>query len=374
MKILLIPDSFKDSIGASEIIEALSRGLRKSLPDVEIHAIIGSDGGEGFLESIISQLDVEQVYHDTLDPIGRPIEAFYLLDRQSRSAYVELAQSSGLERLEDDERNPLYTTTAGTGLQILHAINKGAQTVYVGMGGSATNDGGIGLASVLGFTFLDESDQTLLPTGQNLGKLRKVEGEFAFPYVKVIGISDVTNPLIGPDGAAPTFAKQKGASSEEIDQLDHGLRILGDMVSFQFEKDLKNIPGAGAAGGTGFGLMAFLQAELRSGIDFVLDLAGVDNLLREQQFDLIITGEGRIDKQSFQGKLIDGVIRASKPYKVPVMAICGQLDLYEEEWRDLGLKYATTISGPEVSKEESIFRASEFIEQIVPDLLKQINP
>ena len=372
MKVILIPDSFKDCLSSEEISAALARGLRKFDEHIEITNYIGSDGGEGFLEAVAFQKDVQRIYHDTLDPIGRPIEAAYLLDRSSSSAYIELAQASGLELLSPAERNPLFTSTVGTGMQILHAIGKGARHIYVGLGGSATNDGGIGMASVLGYQFRNHNGELILPIGDNLINLKSITGQFRHPDVEIVAISDVKNPLLGKEGATSTFSAQKGATPDAMIRLETGMENLERIVKQELKIDLANQQGAGAAGGSGFGLMTFFGAEMRSGIDFILDMTEIENTLQTDHIDLIITGEGRLDNQSFQGKLIDGVIRLAQPYHIPVMAICGQLDMTESEWRQFGLTYATRIAGTEVPVQESILNAKHYVEEIAGDLIKNL--
>ncbi|MBT8254823.1 MAG: glycerate kinase [Flavobacteriaceae bacterium] len=374
MTILAIPDSFKDSISSKEIISALRRGFKNLDPSIELIGCVGSDGGEGFLEAINFQVSAERIYHESLDPIGRSIEVEYLLDRSNRTAYIELAQAAGLERLSEQERNPMFTTTAGTGLQIMHAINKGAEKIYIGLGGSSTNDGGVGLASVLGFEFTDINGDRVLPIGNNLTHIHNIEGRFVSSEVKIFAVADVRNPLLGPQGASHTFAAQKGASVGEIHHLENGLSNLHQKVKSDLHKDDSDSPGSGAAGGAGYGLRVFLDAKLVSGIEFMLQLADIESIISEKKVDLIITGEGRLDHQSMQGKLIDGVLNIARPMGVPVMAICGQLSLEEQEYRKMGLAFATTIAGPEVPVLKSMTDAAHYIEEVTPKLLQQFNP
>ena len=364
MNILLIPDSFKGSATSMEVIDALTRGFQTLDQNVNLFSVVASDGGEGFLDSIDHQLEVETIWHDSLDPIGRPIETTYLFDRSNNTAYIELAKASGLDCLSRPEQNPMTTTTIGTGMQILHAINKGAKTIYVGLGGSATNDGGIGLASVLGYRFLDENGTPILPIGKQLSSVRNIEGAFTYEKIKIKAINDVANPLYGPHGAAHTYAEQKGANSEEIKILDQGLVNLASVVEKYDQLEHHDFSGAGAAGGVGYGLKVFCNAEFISGTDFLFDLAKVEMLLSEEKIDVIITGEGRIDSQTMQGKLIQGILDLAKPKQIKVVAICGQLNLSTETYKDFGLHYATTIAKPGTSPEESIKNALQYIEEV----------
>ncbi len=371
--ILVVPDSFKDSISSAGIIASLKKGFEQFDPSIRVLGLVASDGGEGFLMAVENQLDVDRIYHDTLDPIGRPVEAYYLLDTNKAIAFIELAQASGLERLAAGERNPLYTTTSGTGMQIFHAINKGAKKIFVGLGGSATNDGGIGMASVLGYRFLDKASMPVLPIGNHLGDIVKIEGDYGFPAVEIVAVTDVQNQLYGTDGAAHTYGAQKGASQNELDMLDRGLRNLNALAESELGRYEAESAGSGAAGGAAFGLKVFMNASAMSGIDFFIDLSDFESILVNEKIDLVITGEGRIDSQSFNGKLIDGVIKSASKFNIPVMAICGQLDLTEAEYRSFGLSFATTIAGPETSKEESMNHPGPLIEATAAKLKNEIN-
>ncbi|MBT8271870.1 MAG: glycerate kinase [Bacteroidia bacterium] len=371
---MIIPDSFKDSISSEEIIEALSRGIHAIDEKIKIVGIPASDGGEGFLNAVKNQVSTETIYHDALDPIGRPVEVEYLLNSSGESAYIELAMASGLECLDSSERNPMFTTTVGTGLQILHAINKGARKVFIGLGGSATNDGGIGLAGALGYSFQDATGETLLPVGMNLERIESISGEFDFPHVQIIGVADVTNPLIGKTGAAFIYAPQKGASESEVNALDSGLLNLSNKAREQLGSDFSGRPGAGAAGGAGYGLMTFLNAQLVTGMDFFFELSQLERVIEEIGVDLIITGEGKLDNQSLNGKLISGLKSFAKKHDIPIMAICGQLGLTEPQYLEFGIDYVTEIAGPEVDVEDRIKNASRLIENIASVILSKFTP
>ena len=364
MKILLIPDSFKGSASSKEVIDALIKGFEKLNENVSLYSIAASDGGEGFLEAIENQLSIETIWHDSLDPIGRPIETYYLFDRENRIAFIELANTSGLGLLTKLEQNPMNTTTVGTGMQIYHAVNEGAIKIYVGLGGSATNDGGIGLASVLGYKLLDEAGSPVLPIGANLKRIHDIQGSFSFDHIQIIGVNDVANPLYGENGAAYTYAEQKGASLEEIRLLDQGLRSLASVVEQQSDLIHMDFKGAGAAGGTGYGLKVFCNADFISGTDFLFELTSLESLIRNEGIDVIITGEGRIDNQTMQGKLIQGILDIAKSSSTKVVAICGQLNLSEAEYKKFGFDYATTISDAGTPVKESIENASFYLEQI----------
>lgn len=373
MRILLIPDSFKGSASSKEIIEALERGFNKLDEKVSIYSIVASDGGEGFLDTIDHQLNLETVWHDSLDPIGRPIETYYLLDRANGIAYIELAKASGLERLEELEQNPMTTTTIGTGMQIRHAINKGATNIYIGLGGSATNDGGIGLASVLGHTFKDQNNAPVLPIGRHLNTIEAIEGSYAFDNVRIIGVNDVDNPLFGPSGAAHTYARQKGANEEEIQLLDEGLKNLASVVDRSSNLVHDNFEGAGAAGGVGYGLRTFCNAELISGTDFLFKLTNLRSFVDDEKIDVVITGEGKIDEQTMRGKLIRGVLELKKSSDIKVVAVCGQLGLSESSYKHFGLDHVVTIGDKSSTVQERIDNALKFIEQTPTKILSFLS-
>jgi len=348
MNVLLIPDTFKDSLTAHRVAEAMEMVVYERYPDSKVFTIAASDGGEGFLESLSSFLPkLAPVFCDTVDPLGRPIRTDYLIDRDNGVAYIELARASGIELLRAGERDPLKTSTYGTGLQIKHALKQGALKVFVGLGGSATNDGGAGLASALGFGFFDREDQRLTPNGGNLIDIFRIEPSTLATEASIYAVNDVLNPLYGPEGAAYTYARQKGADERAVELLDSGLKQLSGLVIQAFKRDVAHEPGCGAAGGTAYGLKVFLGAAFIPGVHFILEAAGFKELLQNEAIDLILTGEGCIDRQTPYGKLVSGVSREGNRYGIPVMAICGKLTLPEADWRELGLSAVTQLYDPE---------------------------
>lgn len=372
LNVLLIPDAFKDSLSSSEVVKAMREGVLNVYPDANITHIVASDGGEGFLDSVRDYLDsVEEISCDTVDPLGRSIRTSYLYDRQSNSAYVELARASGLELLKKEERNPMNTSTLGTGIQIQHALSKGASTIYLGIGGSATNDAGTGIAAALGFQFLDGSGTDISPKGKTLHEIETIEIPKEFEYkASFYAINDVLNPLFGPEGAAFTYAKQKGASEQEIGALDKGLRSISKVITRQLGADHSKMPGSGAAGGTAFGLKSFLGAAYISGVSFMLKLAGFHQRVASEKIDVILTGEGCIDSQTAYGKLVSGVAREAKAYGIPVLAICGKLNLDARGVKDLGLHDADELYRPDQPEGYSYTFAFELIRERTSGLLK----
>ncbi len=374
MKIVLIPDKFKGSLSAAEVIEALTKGIKRAQPTANISSVITSDGGDGFLDAVQHTIAVERIFCETVDPLGRPITAPYLYHPEKRTAYVELAQCSGMVLLSKEERNPMKTSTLGTGLQIKHAIEHDAASIYVGLGGSATNDGGIGIAHGLGFRFLDSDGAILPPRGDSLSKINTIETNevlFDLKKISIHAVNDVTNPLTGPNGAAYVYARQKGAGEDQIKALDAGLCQLNKIVESTWHKSSSLLPGAGAAGGTAYGLKSFLGASFIKGIDFMFTLADVDVIFKENDVDLIITGEGAIDEQTLHGKLIHGVLELAKRHNTPVIAVCGYLELDEKTARENGLKTILEIRDRKRSVDYSMKHAARLVEDHMYDYLRK---
>ena len=319
MKILLAPDSFKGCLTAREVADALADGLRRADPSCEITHVSVADGGEGFCEAVRAARGGEWVTADTVDPLGRPIRARYA--RCGESAVVETAAASGLPLLRPEERNPLLTSSYGTGLLIRDALLRGSRKLLIGLGGSATHDAGTGLLSALGFRFLDASGQELPGCGASLNRIARIDRSGLLPALldaDITAACDVDTPFSGPGGAAEVFAPQKGATPDQVRLLDAGTSAFAKLVG-----DGVLVPGAGAAGGIGGALHALLGARLESGIDLVLDAAGFDALLAGA--DLVITGEGRLDGQTARGKAAAGILRRAQLQGVPVAAVCGRV-------------------------------------------------
>lgn len=373
MKVLLIPDKFKGSLSAKEVIDAIGKGLKKACPKVELYPILASDGGDGFLNAVSENVKCDKVETETVDPFGRTTRATYLIGSDKKKAFIELAKASGLELLSKNELNAMLTSTYGTGLQIKDALSRGAKSIYLGLGGSATNDGGIGIAHALGYEFLDGLGHVLHPIGKNLSHIHKIRFDQKNVDLKgscFYAVNDVDNPLYGPNGAAYTYGKQKGGDAHALQILDNGLKHLDHLVKKQLHKDVAEIPGSGAAGGTAYGLKVFLNAEFISGIDFILNLAKVDKLLEEHRFDYIITGEGKFDDQTLRGKLIKGVLDLGKRHNIPVVAICGQLTVTNGKLVEMGLHRALEVQDTSKSLAYNMEQAAGLIENSIYTLFK----
>jgi glycerate kinase len=342
MNILIACDSFKDALPADAVCRAIAAGLRRSHPDAVITEMPLSDGGEGLLEVLRAPLGLEWIETDVADPLGRSIEGRYGLSADRQTCVVEMAEASGLQRLTLAERNPRKTSTFGTGQLLADARMRGARRAILAIGGSATNDAGIGAAAALGWEFLDKNGKNVPPDGGHLKDIAKLVPAPA-PFEGMEVLCDVTNPLFGPSGAAWIYGPQKGGSDSVLAELDEGLKHIAHVVKSQLGLDVADMPGAGAAGGLGYGAVAFLGAQLRRGIEVVLDMTGFDAVAREA--DLIITGEGHLDGQSAQGKLIQGL--CGRAQATPVIALCGKLSATPDQIKAIGLKAAYSINTEE---------------------------
>jgi glycerate kinase len=372
MTILIVPDGFKDSLGSQEVAKAMRQGVLSLDSNAITHSVYASDGGDGFLNAVSHyKPDLIRITAPTVNPLGNAITAHYLFDTATQTAYIELAAASGIELLKSKDRRVMHTSTVGTGLQMQDAVKRGAKRLFIGLGGSATNDAAIGLASVLGFQFLDINEDVLEPCGKNLKKIAVINKTTnQYDHIEIIAINDVLNPLFGPKGAAFSYAKQKGASPEDIVTLDAGLEHLHGVVYKSLKKDAATIKGAGAAGGTAYGLKVFFNANFESGTKFILELSNFYTILEQQKVDFIMTGEGCIDNQTVYGKLVKGVIGEGKKRNIPVMAVCGKLNLTTALWKQLGLTDVRELFNPALPKEYSYTHAAKLIAKVTTAMLK----
>jgi glycerate kinase len=363
MNILVACDSFKDALPADAVCRAIAAGLKKAHPQAAITEMPLSDGGEGLLDVLQGPLQLEWISTTAGDPLGRPITARYGLSADRQTCVVEMAEASGLQRLTQAERDPCKTSTYGTGQLLAEAKAKGAKRAILAIGGSATNDAGIGAAAALGWRFLDGDGKDISPIGGQVGRITSLVPAPA-PFESMEVLCDVTNPLFGPRGASWVYGRQKGGSDAVLAELDEDLKRLAALVQTQLDRDVANLPGAGAAGGLGFGAVAFLGARLRRGIEIVLDLTGFDAAAR--QADVIITGEGHLDGQSAQGKLIQGL--CGRAQGTPVIALCGKLSTSPEQIQTIGLKAAYCINGDERPLAEMLANTAANLERTAAQL------
>lgn len=326
MKIVIAPDSYKESLSASEVATQIEAGFREIFPRACYVKLPMADGGEGTVEAMVAATGGSTVPRTVTGPLGKPVEAFYGLSGDGLCAFIEMAAASGLEQVPAALRNPLLTTSWGTGELIRHALDCGVKHIIIGIGGSATNDGGTGMVQALGAALLDEKGETLGYGGRELEKLASIDTHSLDPRLQECRIEvacDVTNPLTGEEGASAVFGPQKGATPEMVRQLDHALSHYAKIIARDLGIDVLNIAGGGAAGGMGAALYAFCGADLRQGIEIVTEALHLDELVRDA--DLVITGEGRIDSQSIHGKVPIGVAKVAKRYNKPVIGIAGSL-------------------------------------------------
>lgn len=337
-KIILIPDSFKGTMSSGEICEIMARQINRYYPQAAVISIPVADGGEGSVDSFLTAMGGKQVWLDIKGPYMEDIQAFYGLTTGG-IAVVEMAAAAGLPLVGENKHAEL-TTTYGVGQLIEHAARSGIKKIVVGLGGSATNDGGTGAAAALGVKFLDDDGLAFVPVGATLKSIARIDVSGLCPELKqieMVTMCDIDNPLCGPDGAAAVFGPQKGADPEMVRFLDDGLRHLAAIAQRDLGADILDLPGAGAAGGMGGGMVAFFGSRLEMGIETVLNTVGFDALI--QGADLVISGEGKIDSQSLHGKVVIGVARRTRKLGIPLIAIVGDIG------DDLEGAYAEGVSG-----------------------------
>jgi len=364
MKVVIAPDSLKECLSASRAARAIRRGVLTAAPEAEVVSVPMADGGEGTTEAIIEATGGEYRRASVADPLGRPVTATWGLCHGGKTAVVEMAQASGLERLAPHERDPMRTSTYGTGEMIAHALDAGAKEVIVGVGGSATVDGGTGMAEALGVRFFDSAGNAI--TGCCGGKLARIARIDPSGLDRRVGSTrfvvacDVTNPLVGPDGAARTYAPQKGADARQVEELERGLASLARVIERDLGAEVADMAGAGAAGGLAAGLVAFLGARICSGFGTVTRAVG----LREKLVgaDLLITAEGRLDWQSAFGKVVAGVAGLADQIGVPVLALAGSLGEGYRRVYKCGVRAALSIIDRPVGLAAAIAEAEPMLE------------
>lgn len=351
MKIVIAPDSFKESMTAEECCNFIKKGLCKILPEVKYVTVPMADGGEGTASALVSSTNGEFFFELVLNPLGKEIISSFGILGDKKTAIIEMAAASGLELIPSSERNPMITTTYGTGQLIKAALEKNVSTILIGLGGSATNDGGAGMIQALGGKLLDKDNQEIGFGGKELAKLKKIDLsglDKRLKNTKIVVACDVENPLTGINGASYTFGKQKGATDEMIKILDKNLLHFSKIIKEQLNINVDNISGAGAAGGLGAGLVGFLSAELKKGIDLVIEYSNLESKLKDADF--IITGEGSIDEQTRFGKTPFGIAKLGKKYNVPVIALAGNIG----KNIDILYDYGFTSIFPILTKTESL--------------------
>lgn len=362
MKILIAPDSFKESLSAEEVAESIEQGILKCMPDAECTKIPMADGGEGTVCAILKATGGRKIPVNVKDPLMRDIETFWGLLPDRQTGIIEMASASGLELLKPVERNPMVTTTYGTGQLINAALNEGCKKIVIGIGGSATNDGGAGMAEALGAKLLDKNGYGIHPGGGELCNLKSIDlSDFnnKTQNCEFIIATDVDNQLCGQKGASYIYGPQKGASPEMVEQLDKNLLHYGKILEQVFGKQIISVAGAGAAGGLGAGLIAYCHAEIKNGFDIISKIVNLEDAIRTA--DLIITGEGKLDKQTKFGKVPFGVAQLAKKYSKPVIGMAGTLGKDHQELYNFGFQSIFSIVDRPQSLEISLSNAKELI-------------
>lgn len=344
MNILIAPDSFKDCLSSREVAKNIETGIRRIMPGVNIKILPVADGGEGTVEALVDATGGKIIKVDVHDPLMRKIKSFFGILGDKKTAVIEMSAASGIELLREDERNPWITTTYGTGELIRHALDKECRKLVIGIGGSATTDGGIGMAQALGAKFLDSQGKQIGYGGGKLNELSEIVLTSLDNRIKasqILVACDVDNPLYGPEGAAFVYSSQKGADKKMVIKLDENLRHFADKIQEVLNIDIQNIKGSGAAGGLGAGLMVFLKAKLKPGFEIIKDIVKLEKEIAKA--DIVITGEGRIDYQTQFGKAPCGVAQVAVKYNKPVLAIAGALGERFEELYSKGFGYIVPV-------------------------------
>ncbi len=373
MKIIVAPDKFKGSLSAIDVCNAIEKGIKRFDQSVEIIKHPLADGGEGTLTILNNFFKLKKINVIVNNPLFKPCEAAYLVSNDT--AYIEMATASGLQLLSENERNCFYTSSYGTGELILHAVTNGFKNIVLFIGGSATNDAGIGMASALGYNFYNANNQLVVPVGKeliNIVRIEKADLKIDLNSINCTVICDVKNELFGPNGAANIYAPQKGATSTQVNQLNQGLINFSKQVALFLDKKIASIPGAGAAGGLGAGAICFLNAKLQSGIDFVMEHTNF-NAIINSDIDLIITGEGSLDKQTIEGKVVSGVALKAEKLNIPFVIVSGiakDLDKIKAELKPAEI-YSIMDLG--ITQKEAIAKASKYLNDIGFHLIQQFT-
>ena len=372
--IVLAPDSFKESMTAKEVCEAMERGIRKANSQIRCIHVPMADGGEGTMQSLVDATGGRVYSKEVVGPLGNNVVAEYGILGNGEIGVIEMASASGIHLVDSEKRNPLITTTFGTGQLIKACLDKGVKKLLIGIGGSATNDGGAGFIQALGGRLLDENGDDLSYGGGALAKLHTIDLsnlDERLKYVSVEVACDVNNPLCGKDGASYVFGPQKGATREMIEILDQNLSHYAEVIKEQLGKDVISKAGAGAAGGLGAGLMAFLDVKLKSGIEMVIEYANLEEKVRDA--DMVWTGEGSIDFQTQYGKTPLGVAMIAKKYNKPVIALAGRVGNDIDVLYDKGIDAIFGIMRGVTSIEEALVKGPENVEKTSENIIRLLN-
>ncbi len=367
MKIIVAPDKFKENLSSFQLCAAITEGISMADENIDIVQLPLADGGDGFVAVLEHYLNTTTITCDTFDALGRPVVASYGWSHDTNTALIELASASGLARLDMAERNPMLTSTYGTGLLVKDAIRRGAENIIIGIGGSASNDGGTGILMALGYRFLNSNKRPVQPSGKNLQEIREIIAPEKAIDIPLIVACDVDNPLLGDNGAAFTYAAQKGADHAQIIELEKGMQLFSEVMEAFAGKPVVGSPGAGAAGGTGAGLMLLPNVTLQKGIDIVLTHSGLGDHLPGT--DVVFTAEGTFDRQTLNGKALHALSSVAANFNVPVIAVCGSVNVDTAGWAGSGFTFVTSIADGPMSLEESKTMAYELVKKKVSSLV-----
>jgi glycerate kinase len=372
-RILIAPDKFKGSLRGEEICSILQKEILNELPSVVVNTCPLADGGDGSIEILSRYLDLDTRICKTVDPLGRQINASYFMSEDT--AYIELSSASGIVLLDKSDRNPMFTSTYGTGLLIKDAIELGIKNIFLFLGGSSSNDGGIGITEALGYTFYSKNGGQLDSSGASLASISKIVAPAQKnDFERFIICCDVNNPPFGPNGAAVVYGKQKGANPQEIIQLDGGIKNLCQQIEFFNGVLLSTLVGGGAAGGTAICLSGFFNAEIISGMDFIAEVTQLKSKI--QSSDIVISGEGRLDTQSFNGKVISGVAEICQKFGTELWLVVGKNDLSIQQVRQIGAERVFSIFEKASNLEDAIANSEKYLKEIgqeIATLIKKYN-
>lgn len=371
---VLAPDSFKESMSAEQACQAMQRGVLQVFPDACCIAVPMADGGEGTVEALLRSLDGQGITCMVTGPlVTQQVSTYFAIVDYGRTAVLEMAKANGIHLLAAEQRNPMLTSTYGTGEMIKQALDRGIEKIIVGLGGSVTNDGGAGMAQALGVQFFNSTGEAIQVCGGNLYQINQIDIsqlDARLKNTEILIASDVNNPLCGPNGASAIFGPQKGATPEMVQQLDRNLNHYANLVEASLGISIKNVAGSGAAGGLGFGLMAFADAKLQSGVELIIEQSRLAEKIA--QADYVLTGEGKIDSQTALGKTPFGVAQVAQQFNKPVLAFAGLVGEGIESLFDAGFSQIVGINPPDCSLEEALKNGEVNLEKAVSKTIKNI--
>lgn len=371
---VLAPDSFKESMSAEQACQAMQRGVLQVFPDACCIAVPMADGGEGTVEALLRSLDGQGITCMVTGPlVTQQVSTYFAIVDYGRTAVLEMAKANGIHLLAAKQRNPMLTSTYGTGEMIKQALDRGIEKIIIGLGGSVTNDGGAGMAQALGVQFFNSTGEAIQVCGGNLYQINQIDIsqlDARLKNTEILIASDVNNPLCGPNGASAIFGPQKGATPEMVQQLDRNLNHYANLVEASLGISIKNVAGSGAAGGLGFGLMAFAGAKLQSGVELIIEQSRLAEKIA--QADYVLTGEGKIDSQTALGKTPFGVAQVAQQFNKPVLAFAGLVGEGIESLFDAGFSQIVGINPPDCSLEEALKNGEVNLEKAVSKTIKNI--